>query len=110
MYYYKRTEPNLFTVGTLDGGEWITDSDHESRELAAMRVSYLNGGGDPALRGRLRQLERDVPALINCVRYLANEIGEINPGVADAMKQRVELMLEAAKQDYDDQKDTIDAG
>ena len=34
----------LYTVGfyTPDG-EWITDSDHDTRENAAKRVHYLNG-------------------------------------------------------------------
>lgn len=48
MYVYKKTEPQLWTVGfyTPDG-EWIPESDHESEESAANRVHWLNGGNNP---------------------------------------------------------------
>lgn len=44
-YYYRRTEPQLWTVGhdTAEGA-WETDSDHDVREEAAQRVAFLNGG------------------------------------------------------------------
>jgi hypothetical protein len=45
MYYYKRTEPQLWTVGVDGGGEWHPDSDHDTTKAAAERVAYLNGGG-----------------------------------------------------------------
>jgi len=36
----------LWTVGFFDpSGVWHPESDHSSREEAAARVSYLNGGG-----------------------------------------------------------------
>jgi hypothetical protein len=48
MYVYVRSEPTLWTVGFYDPhGEWHSDSDHESRELAADRVHWLNGGNAP---------------------------------------------------------------
>ncbi len=47
MYVYIQTEtsPPLWTVGfyTPDG-KWQPDSDHTTRESAAQRVHYLNGG------------------------------------------------------------------
>jgi len=47
MYVYIQSEssPPLWTVGfyTPDG-RWHSDSDHDSRESAAARVRYLNGG------------------------------------------------------------------
>jgi len=44
MYVYKQSEPGLWTVGFYDpNGKWIPESDHESPELAASRVAYLNG-------------------------------------------------------------------
>ena len=45
-YVYKRTEPQLWTVGfyTPNGGHWEPESDHDSPEKAADRVRYLNGG------------------------------------------------------------------
>lgn len=48
MYFYKRTEPQLFTVGYEDAnGEWHTDSDHSTSKEAADRASYLNGENQP---------------------------------------------------------------
>jgi hypothetical protein len=45
MYVYLKSEPGLFTVGFYDpAGKWHSDSDHESREAAAQRCNYLNGG------------------------------------------------------------------
>lgn len=45
MYVYICSEPGLYTVGFFDpSGEWFTDSDHSTREAAAARVHYLNGG------------------------------------------------------------------
>lgn len=46
-YYYKNTEPGLWTVGTDDAnGKWQSESDHNDREDAAKRVRFLNGGID----------------------------------------------------------------
>lgn len=58
MYYYIRTEPGLWTVGTGEGRDWHPDSDHGSREEAAARVHYLNGGTDAKLAARVAELER----------------------------------------------------
>jgi hypothetical protein len=47
MYVYLRSEPHLFTVGFYDPkGQWHPESDWDSREEAARRVHYLNGGKD----------------------------------------------------------------
>jgi hypothetical protein len=44
-WVYQQSEPGLFTVGFYDpAGEWHSDSDHETRDGAAARVNYLNGG------------------------------------------------------------------
>lgn len=44
MYVYIKSEPNLFTVGFYDpGGKWHPESDWNSRNEAADRVSFLNG-------------------------------------------------------------------
>jgi hypothetical protein len=46
-WVYKLTDPeyHLFTVGFYSpDGKWHTDGDYDSRELAAERVNYLNGG------------------------------------------------------------------
>lgn len=45
MYVYKDSEPGLYTVGFYaPDGNWHSESDHDSREAAADRVRYLNGG------------------------------------------------------------------
>jgi len=49
MYVYILSEHNshgsLWTVGFyVPNGKWIPESDHESKEKAADRVHYLNGG------------------------------------------------------------------
>ena len=44
MYIYIKSEPKLFTVGFYDSlGIFQPESDHDSKEKAASRVSYLNG-------------------------------------------------------------------
>lgn len=48
MYVYRAFEPGLWTVGFYSpDGEWFSESDHDSIEAAAARVSYLNGGTRP---------------------------------------------------------------
>ncbi len=47
MYVYIKTEANLFTVGFYKpDGKFESESDHGSRDDAAKRVNYLNGGSD----------------------------------------------------------------
>ena len=44
-YVYIESEHGLFTVGFYDPtGKWNAESDHSSREQAAERVHFLNGG------------------------------------------------------------------
>ena len=44
QYVYIQSEPNLWTVGFYDPkGNWISESDHNSKEAAAKHVSILNG-------------------------------------------------------------------
>ena len=45
MYVYVKSEPSLYTVGFYDPkGTWVPESDWPSRDQAAARVHYLNGG------------------------------------------------------------------
>ena len=45
MYVYIRSEPGVWTVGFYKpNGDFITESDYSSREEAAERVAWLNGG------------------------------------------------------------------
>jgi len=44
-WVYIQSETSLWTVGFFSpDGQWHGDSDHDSRESAAERVHYLNGG------------------------------------------------------------------
>lgn len=44
MYCYIKSEPGLWTVGFYSpDGEWHPESDHNSKDEAAARVSWLNG-------------------------------------------------------------------
>jgi len=45
MWVYVQTEKTLWTTGFYDPkGFWYPDRDYASREEAAQRVHYLNGG------------------------------------------------------------------
>lgn len=45
MYVYIESEPSLWTVGFYDPtGKWEPEGDYVSKEEAAARVAYLNGG------------------------------------------------------------------
>lgn len=46
MYVYKRTEPQLWTVGFHDGAAFEPESDHGCPGCASRRTILLNGG-DP---------------------------------------------------------------
>ncbi len=44
-YVYQRAEAELWTVGFYEPkGGWVSESDHEVREAAAVRCHWLNGG------------------------------------------------------------------
>lgn len=58
MWYYIQSEKNLWTVGCDARGQWHPDSDHDSREAAAERVAFLNGGGLLAEQRRQYILKR----------------------------------------------------
>ena len=46
-WVYVNSEPGLYTVGFYDPEEkWHTDSDHATKQEAAARCNYLNGGKD----------------------------------------------------------------
>jgi len=51
MYVYIRSEPQMWTVGFYDPkGRWNPESDHDTPEEAAKRVSWLNGSGNKDLK------------------------------------------------------------
>ena len=45
MWVFKQTETGCFTVGFYDpSGSWNPEGDYGSREMAAARCNFLNGG------------------------------------------------------------------
>lgn len=93
-WYYKQTEksPPLYTVGygEDDRGRFVqTDSDHSTREAAADRVHYLNGGtkltptqdAAPELLSALQALFRQtvtlrLPPDANCLQMVASALAK----------------------------------
>jgi hypothetical protein len=63
-YVYIRSEPGLLTVGHYDPtGKWHPDSDYDSRDEAAARVTLLNGGtvkADARLVAALRESQKEL--------------------------------------------------
>lgn len=48
MYVYIQSEKGLWTVGFYKpNGEWVSEKDFASKDKAAERVSWLNGGKEP---------------------------------------------------------------
>lgn len=46
-WVYLQSEPKLYTVGFYTPqGEWVSESDHATKEEASKRVHYLNGGNE----------------------------------------------------------------
>ena len=46
MYVYVQSESNLWSVGHYTpGGRWLLESEHDTAEMAARRVAWLNGSG-----------------------------------------------------------------
>lgn len=57
-YYYVKSEPQLWTVGTMDhGGAWEPECDTSNKQAAAIRVRYLNGGDLTAEERELMEKE-----------------------------------------------------
>lgn len=45
MYVYRKEDCGVYAAGFFSPeGEWVSESDHPSRGMAAARVHYLNGG------------------------------------------------------------------
>lgn len=50
----------LYTVGFYGpDGKFVSESDHDNIERAAARVSYLNGGTDPEVVDKIKQVVSD---------------------------------------------------
>jgi len=75
MYVYIRAKgEQLYVVGFFDPqGQWQSESDHASREEAAKRVRWLNGGregGEECMKEKGRPLQEG-----SSVRYVASYHG-----------------------------------
>lgn len=72
MWVYKSIKEGshwLFTVGWTDPeGRWNSDSDHDSRENAAARCNYLNGGIDESRLQEIRNAILEVAAGVQARR------------------------------------------
>ncbi len=80
MYEYKRTEENLWTVGTCSGsGVWAPESDHGSPEEAAERARYLNGGNTTVPQSEIvSELREALEWLVNLASGVSKFGGPVN--------------------------------
>lgn len=93
MWYYRQTEPGLWTVGHGEGNNWETDSDHDSKGAARDRVAELNGMGcqqqlldaQKALEviKRFNRLRNDVDAYLFEVANFGLGVRETMPELGD---------------------------
>lgn len=83
-YYYKQTEPGLWTVGTREGKSWSPEGDYGSPQEATSRVNFLNGGG---MTFTMKDVEenakkRDPQNLVDAILLLVAQVQR----VADALE------------------------
>ncbi len=107
MYVYKQTEPYLFTVGFYaPDGTWHPDSDRDSKDEAAERVHYLNGGVEqfqPVI-GEIAHSPRSSVKIMRSYDYCHFEIAlgcDVNMTIDqmnDLRKQAALLVDEAVRQ------------
>jgi hypothetical protein len=70
MYVYIQSEPGLFTVGFYDPfGKWQPESDHQNREMAAVRVATLNGNTAAVAPGSGSGHGEDLPGKIKVAQF-----------------------------------------
>lgn len=89
-WVYKRTEPELWTVGHYrPDGTWEPATDHASEEEAAEKCARLNGSGDARLREErdayidaLDTIRRD-HSLVGLAGTVLNRYGRLYPDDGD---------------------------
>lgn len=64
-YYFKATEEDYVVGCTRADGGFEIEGDYDTRQEAAARVNYLNGGVDPTLKAALEPLKGIADALAN---------------------------------------------
>lgn len=77
MYYYIYNH-DCFTVGA-DGsdGSWNTDSNYPTRDQAAARVHYLNGGDDIYVFGNICNQVTNIATNIGRLDWTCRRIAEV---------------------------------
>ena len=85
-YVYKQTEPGLWTVGHYEDDTWLPESDHGSKDEAADRVHWLNGGEKADDRSE-RNLDQWIDELgqeygFGYLMRLASELWKVNLRIA----------------------------
>ena len=96
MYVYIKSEPQLWTVGfNAPNGKWMPESDHESTESAAKRVSYLNGNVDELLT--YEQWESEVKGKGGFVYADKHDLAQ--RAVEDLGDKSLELLKEIEEED-----------
>lgn len=108
-YYYKQTEPGLWTVGTGKGKNWEAESDHASPYEAASRVNFLHGGGTTSTLEEVKKEGRETEQYkIFQVAFILHKYfikGNMRP-IENFASMIVDL---ANKQDYEDNGDDVAA-
>lgn len=94
MWFYIKSETNLYTVGFEDqSGKWHTDSDHDSKESAAARVHYLNGSHEEESKIN----SQAVPDLLSALEGMVEPFSHIGGVGRDAKFKAMEAAKAAIK-------------
>lgn len=108
-YYYKKTEPGLWTVGIGEGKNWESESVHRSPQEAASRVNFLNGGGTTITMEEVNKKSKETEQFkIFQVAFILHKYfikGNMRP-IENFASMVVDL---ANNQDYEDNGDDIAA-
>jgi hypothetical protein len=112
MYYYKNTEPGLWTVGIDTADGWDPESDHDSIEEARERVRILNGGNlKPELsEGELWiKVGRDLQYREDLIRSNLGLLKILNDTGFDAelVQRRIKVLTEIVSRFPDHEEETI---
>lgn len=87
-WIYIQTEPRLYTVGFYDpDGKFKSDSDHNDREKAAKRCSFLNGNVE--FDNSNTCLIATAPEMLNLLILLgrASNLGKDNPQILEHIEK-----------------------
>lgn len=106
-YVYKKTEPTLWTVGFYNpANEWVAETEWNSANEAAQRVSYLNGNTFPnvQLERSLRLTDKSLTSAIDRIETLEQKYTKLASmfdemmNVQEHWQKREENILKAIEQ------------